>query len=112
MTGPSADAKGAPPAPGPAPAAGTLAVLPLGGAARVGGNDPPPRPDGSVSGALGASQVQAAVGPLRERIAKCAGKVAGQGALVRSNNSSTRASSLPRVSLMFRCLGPDASAVM
>lgn len=54
-----------------------------GAAAPVGGDDRPPPPDGSVSGALGASQVQAAVGPLRERIAKCAGKVAGQRALVR-----------------------------
>ena len=35
-----------------------------------------------------------------------------QGAIVRSINSSTSCSSLARLSLMFRCLGPDASAVM
>ena len=35
-----------------------------------------------------------------------------QGAIVRSIRSSTRLSSLARVSLMFRCLGPVASAVM
>ncbi len=35
-----------------------------------------------------------------------------QGAMVRSIRSSTRLSSLERVSLMFRCLGPEASAVM
>ena len=35
-----------------------------------------------------------------------------QGAIVRSISSSTRASSLARVSLMFRCFGPLASAVM
>ena len=35
-----------------------------------------------------------------------------QGAMVRSISSSTRLSSLARVSLMFRCFGPEASAVM
>ncbi|MDT4886016.1 hypothetical protein FQZ97_1223210 [compost metagenome] len=35
-----------------------------------------------------------------------------QGAMVRSTSSSTRLSSLARVSLMFRCFGPEASAVM
>ncbi|MNW21426.1 hypothetical protein D3C71_2223480 [compost metagenome] len=34
------------------------------------------------------------------------------GAMVRSIRSSTSDSSLARVSLMFRCLGPVASAVM
>ena len=34
-----------------------------------------------------------------------------QGAIVRSISSSTSASSLARVSLMFRCFGPEASAV-
>ncbi len=34
------------------------------------------------------------------------------GAMVRSIRSSTSASSFARVSLMFRCFGPDASAVM
>ena len=34
------------------------------------------------------------------------------GSIVRSISSSTSASSLARVSLMFRCFGPDASAVM
>ena len=35
-----------------------------------------------------------------------------QGAMVRSIRSSTRLSSLARVSFRFKCLGPDASAVM
>ncbi len=35
-----------------------------------------------------------------------------QGTIVRSINPSTKASSLARVSLMFRCLGPPASAVI
>ena len=35
-----------------------------------------------------------------------------QGSMVRFTSSSTRLSSLARVSLMLRCLGPDASAVM
>ena len=34
------------------------------------------------------------------------------GAMVRSISSSTSDSSLARVSLMFRCFGPEASAVM
>ena len=35
-----------------------------------------------------------------------------QGSIVRAIRSSTRASSLARVTRMFRCLGPSASAVM
>ena len=34
-----------------------------------------------------------------------------QGAMVRSIKSSTNASNLERVSLMFKCFGPEASAV-
>ncbi len=35
-----------------------------------------------------------------------------QGSIVRSTSSSTSDSSLARVIFMFRCFGPEASAVM
>jgi hypothetical protein len=46
------------------------------------GGDPRP-PDGSVSGALSAGLLEAAVGPLRDQMAACGGKVSGKRALVR-----------------------------